>query len=165
MVAELSKSIKPKKLKVDQVRLRILNELRKEGRRATKEFEKTTATWKGEKPTFKSLIGLTTEAATVVVGPGSSTKGAQKWVWLDEGTKPHPIVAKNAPNLVFRSGSGFTAKTSVGKFSSRAGTNTGSFLKKKRVNHPGIEARNWTGLYVKRRQKPFSENLIEAAKI
>ena len=165
MVAELTKNIKPKKLKVDQVRLRILNELRKEGRKAVKEFEKTTATWTGDKPTFKALIGLTTEAATVVVGPGGSAEGAQKWIWLDEGTKPHPIVAKNAPNLVFRSGSGFTPKTTVGKFTSRAGANTGSFVKKKRVNHPGIEPRNWTILYVKRRQKPFSDNLIEAAKI
>ena len=165
MVAELTKNIKPKKLKVDQIRLNILNELRKEGRRAVKEFEKTTATWKGDKPDFKFLIGLTKEAATVVVGPAGSGKGAQKWVWLDEGTKPHTIEAKNVPNLIFRDGRGFKPKTSVGKFSSVPGSNTGQFRKKKKVNHPGIDARGWSVIYVKRRQKPFGTILIKVAKV
>jgi hypothetical protein len=99
MVAQLAKGIKPKKLRVDKVRLNLLNALRKEGRIVKKEFEKTTATWTGDKPTFMILISLAGGNAVVLVGPGGSTKGTQKWVWLDEGTKPHVIQAKNVPNL------------------------------------------------------------------
>ena len=69
MVAELVKTIKPKKLAIDQVRLNILNALREEGRIIAKEFEKTTRTWKGTKPKFEVLIGLDSKDAIVVVGP------------------------------------------------------------------------------------------------
>jgi hypothetical protein len=127
MVAKLAKSIKPAKLKVKEVRLRILNTLRAEGRVIKKEFEKTTTTWKGAKPTFEMAIGLTGTDALLLVGPAGNQEGAQKWVWLNDGTKKnYPIVAKNAPLLVFRDGRGFKAKTKVKTFGSRPGANTGS---------------------------------------
>jgi hypothetical protein len=166
MVAQLAKSLKPKKLKVKEVRLKILNELRKEGRLIKREFEKTTATWKGAKPTFEIAIGLTGQDAIVLVGPGGNQEGAQKWVWLNDGTKKdYPIVAKNAPNLVFRDGRGFKAKTKVKTFSSKPGANTGAWISKKQVTHPGIEARDWTGEIAKDRRKPFNKAMTEAAKI
>jgi hypothetical protein len=166
MVAQLVKGLKPKKLRVDQVRLRILNELRAEGRAVKKEFEKTTATWKGAKPTFEIAIGLTGQDAIVIIGPAGNPEGAQKWVWLDEGTKKnYPIVAKNAPFLVFRDGRGFRAKTKVKTFSSGPGANTGAIVQKKQVTHPGIEARDWTGEIVKRRRKPFTKRILKAARI
>jgi hypothetical protein len=131
MVAQLVKPLKPKKLKVDKVRLNILNALRKEGRVVKRELEKTTATWKGAKPTFKIAIGL--------------------WVWLDEGTKPHVIAAKNVPNLIFRTD--FKAKTKIKTFSSGPG------------NHPGIEARGWSIEIVRLRRKPFTKALIKASSV
>ncbi len=176
MVAQLAKGIKPAKLRVDKVRLNLLNALRAEGKVVKTELEKTTATWKGEKPTFKLLISLQGGNAVVLIGPGGSTKGAQKWVWLDEGTPRHPIVAKNPriskrtkkplpPMLVFRHGSGFTAKTKVGSFSSGSGSNTGNFVQKKKVIHPGIKARGWSVDIVKRRKKPFTNAMIKAARV
>jgi hypothetical protein len=87
MVAQLVKGLKPAKLRVNQVRLNILNALRKEGKIVKRELEKTTATWKGAKPTFEIAIGLTGQDAIVLIGPGGNPEGAQKWVWLDEGTK------------------------------------------------------------------------------
>lgn len=163
MVAQLAKGIKPQKLRVDKVRLNLLNALRAEGKIVKKEFEKTTRTWKGEKPTFKILISLTSGNATVLVGPGGSTKGAQKWVWLDEGTKSHIIQAKNAPNLVFRTR--FTPKTKVGSFSSRSGSINPPWRATSKVNHPGIEAREWTITIVKQRKKPFTKAMIKAAQV
>lgn len=163
MVAQLAKSIKPKKLRVDKVRLRILNELRAEGRVVKKEFEKTTTTWKGAKPTFEIAIGLTGQDAIVIIGPGGNTEGAQKWVWLDEGTKPHIIKAKNVPNLRFKTN--FTAKTKVKTFSSSAGSSNPPWRATKQVKHPGIEAREWSETIVKRRRKPFTKSLIKAARV
>jgi hypothetical protein len=179
MVAQLVKGLKPKKLRIDQVRLRILNELRAEGRAVKKEFEKTTATWKGAKPTFEIAIGLTGQDAIVIIGPAGNPEGAQKWVWLDEGTKKnYPIVAKNVrtikrkgktivmpPMLTFRDGRGFKAKTKVKTFSSGPGANTGDWVSKEKVIHPGIEARDWSGEIAKRRRKPFTKRILKAAQV
>lgn len=179
MVAQLVKGLKPAKLKVKQVRLNILNELRKEGQVIKSEFDKTTASWDGAKPTFEIAIGLTRQDAIVLVGPGGNPEGAQKWVWLDEGTKKnYPITAKNPrvikrngksvkmpPMLIFRHGSGFTPKTQIGIFASGSGANTGSWVSKKTVTHPGIEARQWTQEIAKRRRKKFTQNIIKAARV
>lgn len=166
MVAQLAKGIKPKKLRVDKVRLNLLNALRAQGKIVKKELEKTTAAWKGAKPTFEFLISLTGGNATVLIGPGGNIEGAQKWEWIDKGTKKnYPIVAKNVPNLIFRHGSGFTPKTRVKVFASRSGTNTGSWIRKKKVIHPGIEAREWSVEIAKRRKKPFTKAMIEAARV
>jgi hypothetical protein len=165
MVAELAKSLKPKKLKVKEVRLKLLNALRAEGRIVKREFEKTTATWKGAKPTFEIAIGLTGKDAIVLVGPAGDQEGAQKWVWLNDGTEPHPIRAKNVPNLIFRDGRGFKPKTKVKTFSSGPGANVGKWVKKPAVQHPGIEARDWTGEIAKKRRKPFTKNMIKATRV
>jgi hypothetical protein len=163
MVAQLTKNIKPRKLKIDKVRLRILNGLRKEGRIIKKEFEKTTATWKGAKPTFEIAIGLTGQDAIVLVGPAGNPEGAQKWLWLNDGTKPHVIQAKNVPNLVFRTN--FKPKTKVKTFSSKSGSISPPWRATPKVNHPGIEARDWTGEIAKKRKKPFTKAMIKAAQI
>jgi hypothetical protein len=166
MVAQLVKGLKPAKLRVNQVRLNILNALRKEGKIVKRELEKTTATWKGAKPTFEIAIGLTGQDAIVLIGPGGNPEGAQKWVWLDEGTKKnYPIVAKNAPFLVFRDGRGFKPKTKVKTFASGPGANTGAIVSKKKVTHPGIDAREWSIEIVKRRKKPFTKSTLKAASV
>ena len=166
MVAQLVKGLKPKKLKIDKVRLNILNTLRAEGKAVKTELDKTTATWKGAKPTFEIAIGLTGQDAIVLIGPGGNQEGAQKWVWLDEGTrKNYPITAKNAPFLVFRDGRGFTPKTKVKVFSSGPGANTGAIVQKKQVIHPGIEARQWSIEIVKRRKKRFTKAILKAARV
>ena len=161
MVAELGKGIKPKKLQVDQIRLNILNALREEGKIIAKEFEKTTRTWKGVKPKFEVLIGLTGKDATVIVGPTGSDKAVLKWVWIDEGTRPHKIRAKNAPLLKFRSG--FSPKTLPNKIASFPSGSFGSFVSKKEVNHPSTKPRNFTTIVVRRRRKPFIKSMTKAA--
>jgi hypothetical protein len=163
MVAQLVKGLKPKKLKIDKVRLRILNALRAEGKEIKKEFEKTVATWKGAKPTFEIAIGLTGQDAIVLVGPAGNREGAQKWGWLDGGTEAHVIRAKNAPNLVFQTG--FTPKTKVQTFSSGTGSSSPPWRSVKQVQHPGIEAREWSITIVKRRKKPFTKRILKAARI
>lgn len=68
----------------------------------------------------------------------------QIYNWLNEGTKPHVIRAKNAPYLRFRVG-GFIAKTRPGSlFSGPGSPATGPMVSKKQVWHPGTEPRKWT---------------------
>lgn len=166
MVAQLSTPLKPKKLRVGKIRLNSLNAMRAEARIVKREFEKTTATWKNVKPTFEFLISLKGDDATILVGAGGNPEGARKWQWLNDGTKKnYPIVAKNAPFLVFRDGRGFTAKTKVKSFSSGPGANVGAIVRKKRVIHSGIKARDWTGEIAKLRRKPFTKAMIKATKV
>ncbi len=163
MVAELYKPIKPKKLEVDEIRLNLLNALRAEGVIIKREFEKTTRTWKGAKPKFEVLIGLDSKGASVVVGPTGSEKAVLKWVWIDEGTRPHKIRAKRVPLLKFRSG--FSPKTLPNKIASFLGGSFGPFVSTKEVDHPGTEPRNLTKIVVKRRRKRFVNSMIKAARV
>lgn len=163
MVVELVKVIKPRKLQVDKVRQNILKTLQAEGRGIAREFDKTTATWQGERPKFEVLIGLTGNDATVVVGPSGSDKAVNKWVWLDKGTKPHLIRARNKPRLVFKAG--YSPKTKVGAFTSFPGGSYGPTVATFQVQHPGTEARGWSKLIVKQRQKRFKQNLAKAAQV
>jgi hypothetical protein len=73
------------------------------------------------------------------------------------------IRAKNVPNLIFRTD--FSAKTKVKTFSSTAGSIKPPWRATPQVNHPGIEARDWTGEIVKLRRKQFSKAMIKAAKV
>lgn len=165
MVAQLAKSIKPKKINVPKVRQNLLNALRKEGGIVKKEYKKTVATW-NDPPEFEVLIGLERGAggaATVLVGPTGTTEQVNKFVWTDEGTEPHVIKAKNWPTLVFQVG--YTPKTQPGKIASGPANHFGEFVYPKQVNHPGTEARRFTETIVKRRRKPFTRAMIKAARV
>jgi hypothetical protein len=154
------KGIKGKKLNIDAYRLEILNELRKEGTTHRQILARTVTTWK-HKPTFESLIGLDRRlGATVITGPTGSDKAVKLWQWADEGTKPHTIRAKNAPALSFRTG--YTAKSRVGKFTSRRSRRYGPWRRTKSVRHPGTKAREWTKILTKRRKGPFTQRMIKA---
>ena len=159
----LVKAIKPKKLKVDKTRLNILNELRKEGRQIAKLMRKTTATWTGDTPDFEFLIGLTGEDAIVTIGPTGSKFAVSKWVWVDQGTRPHVIRAKNVPRLLFRANS--TPKTKVGVISSFRGSRSGPYRSPVKVNHPGTRPRNLSKTILKRRRKKFTKNIRFASRV
>lgn len=156
------KAIKPKKLKVDAIRLEILNALRAEGRDQKKELKKTVTGWRGEKPDFESLIGLERPpgGASVLTGPTGSTKAVNKWVWTDQGTKPHIIRARRVPRLRFQTG--YVPSTTPGKFTSRRSRRFGPVVRPRAVRHPGTKARNWTTILQKRRRRPFTKRMIRA---
>lgn len=158
------KAIKPKPLKVDAIRLELLNALRKEGTAQRKELKKTVRTWR-DKPRFESLVGLERKAggsAMVVTGPVGSDKAVAHWVWTDQGTRPHTIVARRAPTLKFRAG--FVAKTRPRRFSSRRGRSFGPWRSPRMVRHPGTKPREWTKLLAKKRKKPFDKRMQDAMK-
>lgn len=84
------------------------------------------------------------------------------WHWLDEGTKPHIIAAKNAPFLAFNS-KGFLAKTKPNQFASGSGQKASSgFVMLKQVKHPGFPARNWSKEITQRNQELVSRLMIKS---
>jgi len=159
------KPIRPRKLRVDKVRLEILNALRAEGRVVKKELEKTVRNFRGARPGFETLIGLTTKEATVLTGPTGTVKAVQKWKWLDEGTRgPYPITARRAPLLKFRLG--YNPGTRPGTLTTRGSYYIGTHWRsKKTVIHPGIKARGWSALVQQRRKKPFIKRMNTAVRV
>jgi len=154
------KAIKPKRLKVDAIRLEILNELRKEGTVHKQELRKTVKTWRGEKPKFESLIGLTGQDTTVVTGPTGSEKAVNKWVWLDQGTRIRWALMSRD----------WRSKTTPRKFSSGRGSGRVVIAGRRAMQsrgirpRPGIKAREWSTLLTKRRKRPFTRRMIKAMK-
>lgn len=148
------KAIKPQKMKLDEVRKQLLNELRAEGRDVKKLYEPTVATWTGDKPKFEILIGLTGKEASVLVGPNGSEEALKKFKFLDEGTRIRWALMS----------SDWKSKTKPGKLRSGAGRGKVVVVGKKAMKRPrpGIQARNWTVTIQKQRRKPFTKRMIKA---
>ncbi|MFA4974450.1 MAG: hypothetical protein WC683_17730 [bacterium] len=158
MTTFMVKPIVPKSLStIKDVRLAILNALRAEGREECKLLQQTTAHWTHDKPRFETLIGFAGGDASLLVGPGGSITGSQKWVWLDEGTRAHEIKPKRARYLVFRTG--YSAGSTPGTFATKAASTSGEVARAKIVHHPGTKARGWSILLQKERWRPFRERI------
>lgn len=153
--------IAPKKLKVDKIRLNMLNQLRKEGRVIVKEFQRTVATW-DEKPKFKFLIGLSRGDASLVVGPTGSAKIVEIYGYVDNGTPPHPITASPGV-LIFQED--YNAKTSPGVIGSSSGGSSGNWARKHKVQHPGIGPRNFSKIIIKNNITTFQSGMQKASRI
>jgi len=104
-----------------------------------KEFGKVVANWE-HKPRF---VGKVNGYAIEVRPTGPN---ARIYRYVDEGTRPHPIAAKNAPTLRFRWGGpgSYVPKTKpVGQFGGPGIVKGGSWRSPKEVRHPGTEARHF----------------------
>ena len=151
------KAIKPKKLQVDKIRLEILNALRAEGRDVTKEYEKTTATWKG-KPKFETLIGLNRPpgGASVFVGTDNKIYG-----YVDKGVPARIIRPRRAKALRFMAGS--RAKTSPRHIGSGPGGASGPVVFASIIRRwPGIKAREFSETIRQRRRQKFTRRMVKA---
>jgi len=103
---------------------------------------KTTRTWKKEHPKF--YWKRTAHGVQIMTD-------SQIYAWVDFGTKPHVIRAKNAPFLVF--GWPYKAATKVRVISSTNASVGGNWARKIEVHHPGTKARSFTDEIAKRTQK------------
>lgn len=148
------KAIKPQRMRVDAIRLEVLNALRAEGRDVKKEYEKTTKTWR-RKPNFEILVDVTAKDASVLVGTDDKIYG-----YVDFGTRPHLIRARNAPRLAFQTG--FDPKTRPGVIGSGPGRRFGPTVHPVAVMHPGGKARKFSETIQKRRRKKFTRRMIKA---
>lgn len=84
--------------------------------------------------------------------------------YVDKGTKPHLIAAKNAPLLHFQTG--YSARTAaVAKFNQGTGTASGPWIAKQQVNHPGTEAREFGKTFLEELSPTFGQRIQAAIKL
>lgn len=116
-----------------------------------RDFKKTVRNWE-KKPKF--FVKRRAIKGGFAFDAGTDN---EVYRWLNEGTDPYIIRAKNAPRLVFRvpysaQSTPRTLKSRRGGFASDAEIRTA-----KSVKHPGIEAREWTRIIAER----FQEKVVE----
>jgi hypothetical protein len=155
MVAVVTKTIKPKRLKEKEMRLELLNAMRKAGKDIEKDFKATVKTWK-HKPKFETAVSLAGNGPSVLVGTDDEI-----YRYVDEGTKPHIIKPKRATALRFQGG--YQAKTSPGVIGSGAGGASGGiFFSRRGVRHPGTKARKFSEAIEKKWRRPFKSRMEDA---
>jgi hypothetical protein len=118
---------------------------------AIPQFKATTATWT-HKPAFTPQP--TERGWMVAVNP------AQPYTWVDAGTKPHIIKAKNVPLLRFAGP--YHAKTKPNVIAAYKGGRGNVWVSKRMVHHPGTEARNFRDI-IMRRMQARAANKVRAA--
>ena len=155
-MAAVFKAIKPSRLKVDAMRLALLNRMRKVGTQVKKDFEATTATWK-HKPKFETLVSLAGGGATLLVDTNDEI-----YRFVNDGTKEHVILPKKAKALRFAGT--FSSKTLPGVLEARAGSSGGDTVFAKGVLHPGTKARNFDKLIAQKWQSRFKREMQDAMK-
>lgn len=144
-----------KNLQLPSLEKIVLEEAKKEAKKLKQEFGGTVSRWK-RKPQFTITLQ---EGGHFEIGTDNEI-----YKYVDEGTKPHVIRAKNAPYLSFYR-TGFVSKTKANSLNTRAGRKANAdFTKVKQVNHPGTEPRNFTKLIRERSRKRYGNNVIKAIK-
>lgn len=128
------KPIKPDPNYLNPARIEgaIFNTLRATSRDIKKDFEGTTENWEHE-VAFKVTInkdGITVETDDPIYN------------FVDSGTRPHDISARGSKRLRYTAGG--QPKTFVRDLQSRKGRKGGSVRFRRKVRHPGVEAREFS---------------------
>jgi hypothetical protein len=135
-------------------------ELRNTGMEAKSHFTKVTRSWQ-HKPSFKIETNMSPALRTVRITPQGQHKNL--WIWVDFGTKPHVIRAKNAPFLKFQSG--YSARTApVAQFNKGTGQSSGDWVQTQEVDHPGTAARKFSETFMKKLRPPLEDRIQAAIK-
>lgn len=148
------KVLKPKTLKIQEMRLELLNGLRAAAKAVEKDYKLTTATWEHQ-PKFETVIALGKTKAEFLVGTDDEI-----YRYVDEGTKPHMIFPKKAKMLRFQGG--YSAKTQPGVIGSTTGGANGPIIYSKGVMHPGTKARRFSEIINKKHEGLFKDRMHEA---
>lgn len=143
--------IKAKRFALNTIRRAVEAGLKEEGREQEKLMRQTVSSWSGSKPTFHAKVETDGPNIKVVTEPSGDKKGVEKWIYLDQGTRIRWALMSK----------GFKAKTKPGNF--RSGTGKGGAVivgrramqKRNIAPRPGIQARQWSELIAKRRERPF----------
>ena len=152
------KGIVPKKINVAKVRTDIIKTSEKQGAVVANDYKKITKTWTGDKPTFPiETIIKNDDLITSIIASGGF--GAQKMVWLDDGTKPHKIKIKSAPKLIFQAG--YKRKTKAKTIGSISGGSFGPTVAALEVDHPGTEANEFSLTIANKVQPKYTKSISE----
>ena len=111
------------------------------------------------KPGFRRVRFKNPNVYSIRIAP--TGRNAPIWTYVDKGTKPHEIAAKNVPYLKFQTG--YSARTApVAKTNQGTGTASGPWVTAAVVQHPGTEARKFTETLIEELTPPFPDR-IQAA--
>lgn len=124
---------------------------------AIPEFEKVTTGWRGERPYWIQIYRAGGTWLENLIQPQEpDSPSAQKWKWLDLGTRPHVIAPKKEGGLLV-----FPSNYHAGSYPGVLGTvpahSGGKLIFAKEVMHPGTEPRGWTEMLVKKLQDSYYE--------
>jgi len=129
------------------------------------DLEKTTRTW-AEPVDFDIEITQTSKVLEGVKDVKITFEtDDMRWIWTDEGTKPHIIKPKpsNKRGLLFFN-SKFTPKTKPGSLRSGKGFSGPPKVSKAIVHHPGTKAREFSQQIKKKRALKFRQVMNAALK-
>ena len=130
-----------------------------------KAFKDIVANW-SNRPDFQTRTNLNQDSITLSVFPAGDAKAKQIWTWNVEGTKPHPIAAKNAPFLVFPWGGkgSYMAKTGPGGswYGGPGTVANAQIVRMRQVMHPGTKPRDWPKV-IREQQQGFYSRSVENA--
>lgn len=116
-------------------------------------FRRVVSDWQ-HKPSFSYRITVSRKAIRLTVFPRGENR--QIFLWVDQGTEPHIIRAKNVPFLRFQTG--YSARTQpIAKYRQGDGKSHGDWASAQVVNHPGTEARDFGATYKKDMLPDFQE--------
>jgi hypothetical protein len=153
------KPILPGALNLKEVQAELLQACHQESFRLQNELKRTVQSWK-DKPAIGKQSGSTAQAAYAWSGPEGDNQLVRRWVWLDEGTRPHFIRARRVSRLRFRTG--YRAKTRPGWLGSGPGGANGPWRAPKRVRHRGTAPRRWSRTLAIKEQ-PFFDKRVQSA--
>lgn len=150
------KAIRPKMIRAEKMAAILVEELERQGTLVKKEYEKTTRTWR-HKPVFEIETSAYAAAASRgragLLGRAmvSVTTDDDIFRYVDQGTRVrHAVMSRN-----------WKSKTRVRVIGSRAGAGRMVFVSRK-INRPGIKAREFSKEIRSRRRKPFYNAMRKA---
>lgn len=142
------------------VSIEVTNELIATGAEMKGDHDKVVKPWRHKMP-FKAQREQGKSYQVVKIIPQGRNK--KIWYYVDLGTKPHVIRAKNKPFLAFQSG--YSARTApIAKFNQGTGQKFGAWRRKKEVNHPGNAPRKFSETFLKELSPPFEVRIQAAVK-
>lgn len=154
------KAIIPKNANEAAVMRVLFDAMNDSGADPIKDLERTTQTWRGDKPSWKKTVQAGAGSIVLRIEATGSAEGIQKWSWLDKGTSPHAIRPKGPWALRFKDG--FQAKTRPGSFDSTSGGSFGDDVFARSVQHPGFPGRGWQDMLVEKYRPKFWDTMREA---
>lgn len=139
------------RLRDEAIREELEKALDKLGVKLVKEFEKTTKTWQGDKPTFVPDTRLRQGTGAGLSIGMEGGRGVDKWTFLNFGTRVRYAILS----------SDWQSKTTPGFLGS--GPGSGRVVKIDINNpQPGIEARDWSVIIMKDFKPVFREAMHDA---
>lgn len=118
------------------------------------DLKATTRTWE---TVVVFRIKIERKRGELVITASTNSK---VYGWVNDGTRAHIIRPKKAAFLQFQSG--YRAKTAPGVIGSRSGGAPGDTVRTRLVLHPGTEARNFTEVIARKRQKLLQSEIQTA---